>query len=109
MPELELSPNAQHWAAVVLIWVGFGMLAGLSAKMVIPLRQPTGPVSTLLLGITGSVVGLLVLSLFLGGRQMNPISPLGFLAATAGAFLLLIGYRLLSGFFAKRRDDPGGP
>ncbi len=98
MSELELSQTAQHWVNVVLIWVGFGALAGLAAKVVLPMRHPSGSMSPLLLGIAGSMIGLLVLSLFPGGRQLNPISPVGFLAATAGAFLLLILYRVVYAF-----------
>ena len=94
MPELEFSPAAQHWVNVVLIWIGFGTLAGLLARVILPARQPSGPVLTLLLGIVGSLIGLLALSLLFRGRQLNPISPLGFLAATAAAFLLLILYRV---------------
>ena len=101
MPEFELSQSAQHWVNVVLIWVGFGALAGLLARAVIPIRHPSGPVNTLLLGITGSAIGLLVLSLFFSTRQFNPIGPLGFLAATGGALLLLILYRLLYGRLRK--------
>ncbi len=95
MHELELSQNAQHWVNVVLIWIGFGTLAGLLARAVLPMRLPSGSVPTMLLGIVGSMVGLLGLSLLMGQRQLNPISPVGFLAATAGAFLLLILYRVV--------------
>lgn len=108
MPGFELSQTAQHWVNVVLIWVGFGTLAGLLARVILPARQPSGPVLTLLLGILGSLIGLLALSLLFSGRQLNPISPLGFLAATAAAFLLLILYRVLYACFFKRKEDPGG-
>lgn len=108
MPELELSPAAQHWVNVVLIWVGFGTLAGLLAKVILPVRQPAGSIPTLLLGIVGSMIGLLALSLFYGDRQLNPISPLGFLVATAGAFLLLIGYCLLHACLFRGKKDPRG-
>ena len=108
MPEFELSQTAQHWVNVVLIWVGFGTLAGLLARVILPARQPSGPVLTLLLGILGSLIGLLALSLLFSGRQLNPISPLGFLAATAAAFLLLILYRVFYACFLKRKEDPGG-
>ena len=37
MPELELSPAAQQWVNVVLIWVGFGTLSGLLAMLVLPM------------------------------------------------------------------------
>ena len=87
-----LSAAAQHWIVVVLIWVGFGSLAGLLARVVLPLREPSGPLPTLTLGITGSAVGLGILSWVLGDSPLNPISPQGFLAATGGALLLLVLY-----------------
>jgi uncharacterized membrane protein YeaQ/YmgE (transglycosylase-associated protein family) len=105
MTDLELSESAQHWVNVVLIWVGFGTLAGLLARVILPVRQPAGSLPTLLLGVVGSVVGLLVLSLLMSDRHLNPISPLGFLAATAGAFVLLIVYRLLHACFARGGGD----
>lgn len=105
MPELELSQVAQHWVNVVLIWVGFGTLAGLLAMLILPLPQPSCPAATLLLGIIGSLLGLLVLSWLLKNRQFNPISPLGFIAATAGAFILLILYRGCRACFVKKNDE----
>ncbi len=107
MTELDLAPNAQQWVNVVLIWVGFGTLAGLAAKVILPVRQPSGSIPTLLLGIVGSVLGLLVLSLVFRSQQVNPIGPLGFLAATAGAFLLMILYHFAYGFLFDRGEDPG--
>jgi len=107
VPELEFFPAAQHWVNVVLIWIGFGTLAGLLARVILPARQPSSPVFTLLLGIVGSLVGLLALSLLFRGRQLNPISPLGFLAATAAAFLLLILYRLGHACICRRKENAG--
>ena len=106
MEGLELSPTAQHWVNVVLIWVGFGTLAGLLARMILPAQQPSGPVLTLLLGIVGSLLGLLGLSYLFRGRELNPISPLGFLAATAAAFLLLLLYRACHACLFRRKGDP---
>jgi uncharacterized membrane protein YeaQ/YmgE (transglycosylase-associated protein family) len=105
MTELELSPAAQHVVYVALIWIGFGTLAGLLAVFILPLRQPSGPVATLLLGIVGSVLGLWALTWFFQGRSLNPISPLGFLAATAGAFLLLIIFRACQACFHREKQD----
>jgi uncharacterized membrane protein YeaQ/YmgE (transglycosylase-associated protein family) len=104
MPELELSQLAQHWVNVVLIWVGFGAIAGLVAMLVLPVQHPSSPVGSLLLGILGSLIGLLGLSWLLQGRQFNPISPTGFLAATAGALLLLILYRACYACFIKKDE-----
>jgi uncharacterized membrane protein YeaQ/YmgE (transglycosylase-associated protein family) len=91
----ELSPLAQSWVPIVLIWIGFGSLAGLLARAILPLAQPSGSLSTLTLGITGSAVGLGVLSWIQGGGPSNPLAPLGFLSAVGGAFGLLLLYHLL--------------
>jgi len=107
MPELELSQNAQHWVNVVLVWIGFGTLAGLLALVILPVRRPAGPIAAVFLGIVGSMVGLLVFSLVVGGQDFNPISPLGFLMAVAGAFGLLILYRVLCLCVVKSDEDTG--
>ena len=110
MAELELSDAAQQWVNVVLIWIGFGTFAGLLAKAVLPGRDPGGAMATLLIGIAGSALGLAFLSWLRpqvwGEGRLNPISPLGFFAATVGAFILLIGYRLLAACaIVQRKDD----
>lgn len=104
MSALELSETAQQWVLVVLIWVGFGTLAGLLAKALIPGREPSGTVGTLTIGIVGSVLGPLTLSFLLKHREFNPISPLGFLVALAGASVVLIAYRLVLVAVAIRRE-----
>ena len=91
----ELSPLAQTWVNIVLIWIGFGSLAGLAARAILPLSEPSGSLPTLTLGITGSAIGLGVLSWIQGGGPSNPIGPLGFLAAAGGAFGLLLVYHFL--------------
>jgi uncharacterized membrane protein YeaQ/YmgE (transglycosylase-associated protein family) len=108
MPELALSPVAQQWINVVLIWVGFGTLAGLLATVILPQRRSIGPFLAMVMGIVGSMIGLLGLSWLFPGRPLNPISPLGFLAATLGAFVLLILYRLGGACFCRRDDDQMG-
>jgi uncharacterized membrane protein YeaQ/YmgE (transglycosylase-associated protein family) len=90
---------AQEWANTVLIWVGFGTLAGLLAKAIMPGRDPGGAVATLMMGIGGTVIGCGVLAFFYNGQRITPISPLGFLVATGGAFIILAFYRLLAGYF----------
>jgi uncharacterized membrane protein YeaQ/YmgE (transglycosylase-associated protein family) len=93
MAAFQLSPEAQQVLNVVLIWIGFGTLAGLLAVVILPVRHPSGPIATLLLGIFGSVLGLFALTRICDDPQFNPIGPLGFFAATAGAFLLHILFR----------------
>jgi uncharacterized membrane protein YeaQ/YmgE (transglycosylase-associated protein family) len=97
--DLAFSQPAQQWVNVVLIWIGFGTLAGLLAKAVLPGRDPQGTIGTMVVGIAGSTIGLLVFyRLCLGApanNTFNPISPIGMLAAAAGAFAVLIGYRVM--------------
>ncbi len=105
MPDFALSPAASHWIHVVLIWVGFGTLVGLLANLIFPFRRPTGPFWAVATGIVGSTVGLLGLSWLVPDRQLDPISPLGFLAATVGAFVLLVLYRIGLALFGKPESD----
>ena len=98
MDPQELTKTLHEVANDVLLWIGFGTLAGLLAKAIMPGRDPGGAVATLLMGIGGSVMGSGVLMYFWEGHRVTPISPEGFVVATAGAFVLLIFYR----FF--RRD-----
>jgi len=102
MTELSLSPVAQQWINVVLIWIGFGTLAGLAASLVFPLHGAGGPYLSIAMGIVGSMIGLLGLSWLFPGRTMNPISPPGFLAAAIGAFVLMVFYHLAGAFLARR-------
>jgi len=107
MNDIALSEMAQQLANDVLVWVGFGTLAGLLAKAIMPGRDPGGAVATLMMGIGGSVIGAGTLAFFWEGQRVTPISPMGFLTATAGAFILLFFYRLLGGYFFIEGD--GGP
>jgi uncharacterized membrane protein YeaQ/YmgE (transglycosylase-associated protein family) len=104
MPEV-----ARQWANDVLVWIGFGTLAGLLAKAIMPGRDPGGAVATLAMGIGGVVIGCGTVSYFFDGPRVTPISPIGFLVATAGAFVLLFFYRLLSGRFLKEEGRVGIP
>lgn len=89
----------------VLVWVGFGTLVGLTAKAIMPGRDPGGAVATLLLGIGGSVIGCGSLMFFADMPRVTPISPMGFVMGTAGGFVLLFFYRLLSGTLIKEAED----
>jgi uncharacterized membrane protein YeaQ/YmgE (transglycosylase-associated protein family) len=101
-----LSPAAQQWVCVVLMWVGFGTLAGLLATVLFPLRRFVTPFLAVVIGIVGSTVGLFGLGWLFPGRSLNPLSPLGFLAATIGAFVVLVLYRLGVACFAPH-ESPG--
>jgi len=95
MAELELSHTAQQWFNIVLVWIGFGTVAGLLARALLPAREPTSAVVIVTLGVVGSVVGPLALSYVFGRQTLTPLSPLGLLSAAGGAFVLLVVYRLM--------------
>ena len=104
-----LDPNIlltiDHIAHEVLMWIGFGTVVGLSAKFLMPGRDPGGAVGTTLMGVVGSLIGCSMLLLFDTSFKVTPISPLGFVAGTAGAFLLLFFFRLLSNSYIVEAVD----
>lgn len=97
MPDVPVPDSLEYWANTILVWIGFGTLVGLAAKAIMPGRDPGGAVTTLLMGIGGCVIGSGVLTFFWEGQRVTPLSPVGFVVATGGSFLLLFFYRLLSG------------
>ena len=102
--DLAIPEQIQQWANTVLVWVGFGTLVGLLAKAIMPGRDPGGAVVTLLMGIGGTVIGCGTLAYFYQGAHVTPISVLGFIVATGGAFILLFFYRLLAGYWFVEGD-----
>ncbi|MCA9217735.1 MAG: GlsB/YeaQ/YmgE family stress response membrane protein [Planctomycetales bacterium] len=93
--------DAESWQMLLeynLKWIGFGTCVGLLAKALMPGRDPGGAVATLLMGIVGAVIGCGVYLLIFDSR-ISPISPQGLGCGVLGAFVLLLFYRMLSGFF----------
>jgi len=105
MEQSEIIVQAEQWAHLVLVWIGFGTLAGLAAKAIMPGRDPGGAVATLMMGIGGSVVGSGTLMFFWKGTRVTPVSPLGFVVATTGAFVILFFYKLLAGHFFTEGEE----
>ena len=97
--DIHFSDNMAALVNDVLVWVGFGTLVGLFAKAIMPGRDPGGPVATLLMGIGGTVIGCGAVSFLTDGKRITPISPIGFLVATGGAFFILFFYKMLSGYY----------
>ena len=67
-----------------------GLVIGVVAKLLMPGKDPGGWFVTILLGIAGSWIGGLIISL-LGLTGAVP----GLVAAVAGAMILLAAYRLI--------------
>jgi len=76
----------------ILAWIVIGLLAGAIAKLLMPGRDPGGCIITILLGIAGALIAGWV------GHAVgwyNENEGAGFIAAIAGAFLILLIYRLI--------------
>src|SRR5262245_29451603 len=97
-----------EWANYLLVWIGFGTLVGLLAKAIMPGRDAGGALATVVMGILGSVVGAGCLAYFSDNLRVSPLSPVGFVVAVAGAFLLLLLHRLMYGRGTGTRWVLGG-
>lgn len=76
----------------IIIWILFGLVVGVVAKLLMPGRDPGGFIVTILLGIAGAFVGGFI------GRALGFYGPgdaAGFIMATLGAILILIIYRVV--------------
>ncbi len=111
MLDVNFSAPVQEWLHHFLTWVGFGTVVGLLAKAIMPGRDPGGAIATLMMGIAGTFMGCSVLMYCTGGQRISPMSPMGFVVGTAGAFLILFFYRLLGGGHGRptQRAELSGP
>mgnify|MGYP002636581115 CR=1 FL=1 len=92
MIDPKLLKAMDETAHAMLEWIGFGTLVGLTAKAIMPGRDPGGFLVTVLIGIGGGLVGGFL------GRSLGVGAVTGFnlvtiLTATGGAVLLLAVYR----------------
>jgi uncharacterized membrane protein YeaQ/YmgE (transglycosylase-associated protein family) len=78
----------------IIGWIFFGLIIGVVGKLLTPGRDPGGFILTILLGVTGALLGGFI-GQSLGMYQ--PGDPAGFLMAVVGSIILLILYRLLAG------------
>lgn len=79
----------------ILLWILFGLVVGVVAKLLTPGREPGGFILTTLLGIAGSLVGG-----FLGralGLYPSYESTGGFFMSILGAVIILGVYHLVVG------------
>lgn len=82
----------------ILGWLLIGLVAGVLGKLILPGRDPGGFIVTILVGIAGALMaGFLAQSagISLSGGWQN------YAAATGGAILLLVAYRLVIGRRAR--------
>jgi uncharacterized membrane protein YeaQ/YmgE (transglycosylase-associated protein family) len=76
----------------ILVW---GMFAGRIAHLLIARREPVNWAELLIVGVAGSFVGGLLVSLVSGDGLA--LRPSGIIGSILGAVLLLAGYRAIRG------------
>jgi len=74
----------------ILLWVLFGLVVGVLAKLLSPGRKPRGFVVTILLGIAGALLGGLMGRVL--GLYPSYNATAGFFLAIAGAVIILTIY-----------------
>ena len=78
----------------ILLWVLFGLIAGVIAKFIMPGRGQGGIVVTIILGILGAVVGGFI-STQLGFGDISGFDVRSMAIAVGGAVLLLLIYGMV--------------
>src|SRR2546427_12385898 len=76
----------------ILLWIVFGLVVGIVAKLIMPGRDPGGIIVTIVLGIVGAMLGGWV------GRVMGVYregEAAGLIMAVIGATIILGLYRLI--------------
>ena len=76
----------------ILLWIVFGLVVGIVAKLIMPGRDPGGMIVTIVLGVVGAMLGGWlgrVMGLYREGEAA------GFIMAVVGAIIVLALYRLV--------------
>lgn len=80
----------------IISWIVVGLIAGILGKLIMPGRDPSGFLLTIVIGMIGALVGGLIVQL-LGGTGLTGFSIWSILVATLGAIILLAIYRMFAG------------
>ncbi|EST27865.1 GlsB/YeaQ/YmgE family stress response membrane protein [Streptomyces niveus] len=87
----------------IIGWLVLGLLAGAVAKILLPGRDPGGPIGTTLIGIAGAFIGGWISSRWLDRPITNDFyDGATWAAAIGGSLVLLIIYRILFGHSRSR-------
>jgi len=86
----------------IIGWAIFGLIAGAIAKLLMPGKDPGGIFVTMLLGIAGAEVGGWIGRALWGSSGVTGWGLGSWALAVAGAMLLLLLYRVITGRRAAR-------
>jgi uncharacterized membrane protein YeaQ/YmgE (transglycosylase-associated protein family) len=76
----------------ILLWIVFGLVVGIVAKLIMPGRDPGGMILTIVLGVVGALLGGWLGRVFGLYREGEAA---GFIMAVVGAIVVLALYRLI--------------
>jgi len=80
----------------IILWIIFGLIAGVAAKWIMPGKDPGGLILTIVIGIAGALVGGWISTLF-GFGDITGFDIRSFIIAVLGALLLLFIYHRVRG------------
>ena len=101
---MDFSASAQTGVNLIFLWLGFGVVVGMVARVFLPEGEPKGAFGTLVLGVSGSCIGPLLIKLLFRPEHFNPIGPLGFAVSVLAALAFLLLYRSLDALW--KRTEP---
>ena len=78
----------------IISWIIVGLIVGAIAKLVMPGRDPSGIIVTILLGVAGALVGGAIGH---GLGMYGPDQGAGWIMSIVGAVILLALYRAVAG------------
>lgn len=76
----------------ILVWIVFGLVVGLIARAIFPGRQAMGLITTMLLGIGGSLVGGVIGNMLAGADPVDGqfgLTGAGFIGSLLGSLAIL--------------------
>jgi uncharacterized membrane protein YeaQ/YmgE (transglycosylase-associated protein family) len=82
----------------IIGWIVLGILAGAIAKAILPGDDPGGIIITMIIGIVGAILGGFLAQVLFGRNTVDEFFDVStWLTAIAGAIILLVLYRLVTG------------
>ena len=78
----------------ILYWILLGLIVGALARLIVPGKQPSGIIVTIILGIVGAFLGGWIGTL-LGLGSVNGFNLTSILLATGGAIIIILIYNAL--------------
>lgn len=84
----------------IILWILFGLVVGLIARLLVPGKDNIGIIRTIILGVLGSVIGGAAWSLITIHR-VTGFQPLSLIGSIIVAIILLVIYNKVTG--RKRR------